>query len=168
MAVIMRSLKILMLFLIVNFCSKTTIAQSKKKIRKYQIREITEQSNLKSSNHTETYNETKSKFDVNGFLIEKLDYKKDGQIKTRQVNKYDKNGFLLEEIEYDGFNQLKKKKKYTYNFEGEKLVENEYDKTDQLFRKTINKYDARGFRIEKQVYDQQGNLLHVKKYIYDK
>ncbi|HNW57491.1 MAG TPA: hypothetical protein PLR88_09050 [Bacteroidales bacterium] len=98
---------------------------------------ITEESHEKGSK--KTMKDSEKKFDINGNLIEEINYK---------------NG------EFDNHTS------YEYDSNNNKIKETEFDKSGNKTKVTTVKYDENGLKTEKCVYDGKGTLKSRKSYKY--
>jgi len=98
---------------------------------------ITEESHEKGNK--KTMKDSEKKYDINGNLIEELNYK---------------NG------EFDNHTS------YEYDSRNNKLKETEFDKSGNVTKVTTTKYDQNGLKTEKCVYDGKGALKSRKSYKY--
>ena len=141
-------------------------AQSKKKLKKYQVKYIDETITKKTDGLEETFKDVLMKVDFEGNVIEMTQFKKDGSMKSKTLSKYNKNGDLIQEEELDGGLKLKSRKTMSFNIDGEKISESEFDNLNRLIKKSIYIYDSKGFKVEKQVFDGNGKLILSKKIKY--
>jgi len=98
---------------------------------------ITEESHVKGNK--KTMKDSEEKFDINGNLIEELNYK---------------NGVFDNHTSYE------------YDSKNNKVKETEFDKSGNVTKVTITKYDGNGLKAEKSVYDGKGALKSRKSYKY--
>jgi hypothetical protein len=82
--------------------------------------------------------ESEEKYDLNGNVIDEIQYK-DGKIDKHIVNEYDSNNNKTKETEFDGTGKAKKTCEYKY---------------------------ANGLRIEKNTFDENKKLISKKTYTY--
>lgn len=151
--------KLLVIFII--FQTIPFSAQSKKDIRKYNIR--VEIETIQEGNTT--YKSEQTIYNNNGDRVEWIKYNKDGDIKRKRIFKYDKKNNLIEEQEYEG-TKLVKKIVYTYNNFDEKISAVTYDNNNQIIKKEIYTYNNKGLKAEKKVYDKNDNLIMTHIYQY--
>lgn len=154
------------IFLAILLTGSLCVAQGKKEVKKYNIREVTETLTYYEDGVAQTRPESYEKFDKDGNTVEKIDYNKEGKIKERVVRKYDRFGEQTEEIVFDGDGKQKEREVYKYNNMGEKSEEWKYDENDQLISKSYYTLDGRGLKTEKKTYDAAGNPIEVKNYEY--
>jgi len=83
--------------------------------------------------------DSEKKFDINGNLIEELNYK---------------NGVFDNHTSYE------------YDSKNNKVKETEFDKSGNVTKVIITKYDGNGLKAEKSVYDGKGALKSRKSYKY--
>jgi hypothetical protein len=141
-------------------------AQSKKDLKKYNIKSVSELTTRTTDSGEISYKDCYQRFDNNGNTIEEINYRKDGTIKERNIRKFDSSNNLLSEEEQDATGKLKKKQVYQYNMEGDRIGETEYDEFNKLSKKTVILYNNKGFKMEKQIYDGNLKLITIKKYEY--
>jgi len=79
--------------------------------------------------------------------------------------KFDINGNLLEEINYKN-GEFDSHTTYEYDANNNKIKETELDKSGNVTKVTNTKYDENGLKIEKSVYDGKGALKSKKTYKY--
>ncbi len=159
-------LKFCCVFLLIFLCGLNLKAQSKKKLKKYQIKLVEEVITKKTESEDETFKDVLMKVDMEGNVIETIQFKKDGSVKSKINCQYNKNGDLIQEEEFDGLGKLKGKKIMTYNIDGEKITESEFDNLNKLLKKSINTYNAKGLKTDKLIYDGNGKIISFKKYKY--
>jgi len=87
---------------------------------------------------TKTYKESEIKYDLNGNILEDIEYK-DGVLVSHFVYEYDTNN--------------------------NKIRETEFDKNGKVSKVSLYKYEN-GLRVEKSVFDNKGNLKTKKTYKY--
>lgn len=137
--------------------------QSKKEIKKYNIKSVT----VTVSSNGKTINEEKTIFYKNGEVAEEINYTKDGSLKSSITYKRNKEGDITEEKEFDSKNQLVERKEIKYNNLDEKFVEYIYNSENKLEKKSIYSYNSKGLKTEKTTYDASNNIISVKKYNYE-
>lgn len=153
--------------MLILFCMQINVfAQSKKEIRENKINTETVY-NTKTADGKEV-KDSYTVFDKNGNQIEKVDYNKDGLVKTTEKHTYDANKNKTEETVYDANGKLLSKSSYFYNSNDEKIGEIEYDGKGNILKQSYTTYDAKGFKIEKKTYDANKKLISVKRYVYTK
>lgn len=147
------------IFIIIGFQS---FSQSKKDIKKNKIATIvvTETANGK------TIDDSKVSYDVNGEIIEKSEYLKDGTLKKTVKYKLNNLGDVVEENEYDEKNTLKEQTIISYNALGDKKEELVYDGNKKLLKKHVYIYNSKGLKTERKTFDSSGKLVGTKKYTY--
>lgn len=155
----MKLIYALFAFLLVG---NTTIAQSKKDIKKNKIGSLT----VTETSGSKTINDSKTTYDENGEVIEKSEYNKDGILKKTMKYKMNNLGDVVQEEEYDEKNSLKEKTIISYNASGDKKDELVYDSNNKLVKKHVYVYDKKGLKTERKTYDASGKLISSKKYTY--
>jgi len=80
--------------------------------------------------------------------------------------KYDINGHLIEIIERDNEGIVTLHEAYKYNSEGKKVEEVQYEPKGTVKKKHVYRY-VNGLRAERLTYDKRGKLIAQKKYIYE-
>ncbi|NVN95678.1 MAG: hypothetical protein HXX18_10395 [Bacteroidetes bacterium] len=159
-------MKILNLIFILLYLHTSVFAQSKKEIRENKITSETVY-NTKSADSKEI-KDSYTAYDKNGNAIEKIDYNKDGAIKTTEKHTYSANKNKIEETVYDATGKLISKTSYIYNTNDEKIGEIDYDGSGNILKQSYTTYDAKGFKVEKKIFDGNKKLISVKKYVYTK
>lgn len=91
-------------------------AQGKKMVKKLKIKSVVETETEKGK----TITDNKSVFNAAGLVVERINYNKEGVIKSIHRYKYNKDNDEIEEAIYDAANLLKEKKVQLYNALGEK------------------------------------------------
>ncbi len=142
-------------------------SQSGKEIKTNKIKSITTWQNDKDDSPAKVYKDTYEVFDKNGNTTTKIDYKKDGSIKSRQQFKFDKDNNKTEELEYDGNNVVITHKTYAYNAFGKRTEEKEFAPNGELTRKTTYTLNASGDKTAETVTDAKGAMLKKVEYTYN-
>ncbi len=186
-------LKHFVFFCLAALSSCAIFSQSKKQIKTYKIKSVTEYNVTTTGNVKENY----KAFDKNANTIEDVRYNPDGSIRQKEIFKYDKlgnkleeslyeqkkslpdpernykrvskyngNNDKIEEIEYDGDGKVVKKEVYTYNANGDKVTEITYDALSIIRKKGVYSYDNKGLKTEKKIYGPSGALDQTKKFEY--
>ncbi|MBA3665571.1 MAG: hypothetical protein H0W61_15395 [Bacteroidetes bacterium] len=102
--------KAVILFSVLFFISNLAFAQSKKEVKKNNIRS----SMVVDLENGKTLNNKKTVFDKNGETLEETDYDKDGAQKTFRKYKYNKDGDVTEEEVTDSKTNVVEKHTYKY------------------------------------------------------
>ena len=158
-------IKLTLLFACFMASLNLSFAQSKKNIKKYKIKSITETVTTFEGGKELTRNDQFTRYDKNGQIIEQIDYDKNGKIKTKTITKYNNLEDKNEETIFDGNNKQVLREVYKYDADGEKSEEWHYDDKDELVSKSI--YTVKnGLKIERKMYDTKGKLIQTKKYAY--
>lgn len=157
----MYSKNLTILFLIVSI---TAFAQSKKDIRKNNVKTLTETITNYENGKETTLNDVFRRFDKNGEVIEEINYDKNGKMKSKTITKY-KDEDKTEETIFDANGKQLSREVYKYNVDGEKVEELHYDAKNELESRSLYTL-KRGLKLERKTYDEKGKLIQVKKYNY--
>lgn len=166
-------MKTRILIMLVAMMPVLAVAQSKKDIKKYGIKNCTEWVTKNENGKEISYKESFKAFDKNGYTIEQIEYYKDGRIKRKENYRFDKDGNVIEETLYEskenkaGESTVTKKVAYKYNINSDKTEEVEYDGGGNVVKKTAYVYNANGDRTTEMIYDAGGKLLKKVHYTYD-
>ena len=134
-----------MLLLLIT-ASISSFAQSKKQIREYNIRSVTETVMLfENGVQKETYKSLLMSWDKKGNLVEEAAWNRDGSVKYREIRLFDGEVETEETLEYPAGKRPSEK---------------------PLFRKTVSKY-ADGNRTEQQIFDKEGKLDETTTFTYN-
>lgn len=144
--------------------SSIVYGQSKKKLKQYNIKSVTET----KVEGDKTTVESVSTFDKQGNEIETIEYSKEGKLKLHLKMKYNNDGEEIEREEFDSNGKLVEKTVSSYNSIGEKKQEIVFDTDGAETKRHLYEYDSRGFKLERKTVDKSGNVLSVKKYSYAK
>lgn len=156
----MKRLTLLFFFLGIFF---TANAQSKKEIKKYKIKSVSEM----DISGGKTLYDSKKVFDANGEVKEETSYDKFGKIKSVIQSKHNDLGDVIEEVEFEGKNKFKEKRIIKYNDNKDKSEEEVLDATGKLIKKHIYVYDSKGLKVERKTLDANGKVKSIKKYNYE-
>jgi hypothetical protein len=156
-----------LLFINCLFMSVLVFGQSKKDVKKFGIKSITETLTTFVDGKALTINDSYQKFDKKGQLIEEMTYDRYGKVKHKRQMKYNNLGDKEEESTFDSTGHLEAREVYKYDSEGEKIEEIRYGAKGELLSKAIFTLDARGLKTERKTYDAKNKLIEVKKYIYE-
>jgi uncharacterized protein YkuJ len=159
--------KFLIVILFPIWGSGDIFAQSKKDIRKNNIKGITEIITEYDGGKEVTHNDVSRKFDKEGEVIQEINYDKNGVLKEKTLTKNNKDGDKIEETIFDANGKQSKRFAYKYDGFGQKIEEIEYDAKNILFTKSVYSNNAKGLKTERKTYDAKGKLIQVKKYIYE-
>lgn len=155
-------LKLLGILILSCICGLSTSAQKRKELKKYHVKTITET----RTEEGKTIVEEKNVIDKNGNLIEKINYNKEGLVKSTFKYAYNASDDVVMEEEFGSDGKLKERKVYIYNGLGEKMEEHIFGSDLKLQKKHVYVYDAKGFKIERKTIDANGQLKATKKYVY--
>jgi len=81
------------------------------------------------------------------------------------LTKYDVNGNLLEIIERDNVGEITLHEKYEYDSKGNKIIEIQYNDSGVVKKKHVYTYEG-DLRVLRKTYNSDGKLITEKKYIY--
>lgn len=96
----------------------------------------------------------------------KQDIEKNGSKIKEAYTLYDVQGNILEEIEYDASGKVKLHMKYQYDSNNNKIKEIELNPDGKTVRTTEYKYNG-NLRTEKHIYDGAGKLKSKRFYQYE-
>ncbi|MCA6363177.1 MAG: hypothetical protein IM638_09065 [Bacteroidetes bacterium] len=155
----------------------TATAQSKKDIRLYKIKGVTETTIIyEGGKETANYRSEVKKFDKDGNTIENITYNRDGSVRRKEAAKYvgkDKVEELSQDVNIqkknDDDNEDAKYKHTTskYNTNGDKTEEIWYNEKGAVLKKELYTYNARGDRLTETTYDAAGKVTRKIVYTYD-
>lgn len=166
-------MRILLSIILASILAGQLSAQSKKKLRTYDISKKTETvTKYKDGVEDKTYVSEYEKFNKDGEWIERVELNKNGEIKKREARKYRKKVIIEEVKDYPLEKEWTEKTPsydhIRYTFHKEDLI-----KKEDLNRKgevketksyTYNKY---GDQIEEITTDENGELVKKEIYTYD-
>ncbi|MBN4049714.1 hypothetical protein JYT36_00640 [Bacteroidales bacterium AH-315-N07] len=115
-------------------------SQSKKKIKKNQVKSRTEWETSYTRGKETKYKSTFRKFDKNGNMIEDILYNPKGNIKRKETFKYDGKDNKIEEIRYNPDGTVKRKITFKYDDKGLRIGRTIYDAKDQIKSKEKRQY----------------------------
>jgi len=141
--------------------------QSKKEAKKNKIKSATVWKATTDNGTAVSIKESYEEYDNNGNTIFKIDYKKDGSIKTKTTLKYDKYQNKIEEEESNLKENTIIKRVFKYNANNDKTEEYEYDSTGKLLKKSIYSYDLKGLKTSKQTFNESNVIESLKKWAYE-
>lgn len=152
-------------------------AQSKKDIRLYKIKELTENTVLyENGKQVASYKSEITKFDKEGNTIENITYNSDGTIRRKEAAKYSGKNKIEELVQVvnntkkaDEENTNEKYKHTTskYNSNNDKTEEVWYDEKGSIIKKETIAYNSRGDRLFEITYDGSGKIIQKIAYGYD-
>lgn len=132
-----KSVKAIIAVLIASFIlSGEAYSQSKTTAK---IKSVTTTEETHDKGNKKIMKDSEKKFDINGNLLEELNYK-NGEFDNHTAYEYDSNN--------------------------NKIKETEFDKSGKATKVTVTKYDENGLKTEKCVYDGKGSLKSKKTYKY--
>ncbi|OFX71741.1 MAG: hypothetical protein A2X12_08985 [Bacteroidetes bacterium GWE2_29_8] len=159
----MRSKIIIAILVLIPFF---TFSQGKKTVKKNQIKSITVISSTTGGEKNKVIKESYEEFDENGNSSLKIDFDKNGNIKTKEANIYNAKGDIIETIKYNGNDVVKKRIKYAYNSLGNKISETITTDEGTILKKNIYTYNAKGLKDEKRIFNPN-EIETIKKYSYE-
>ncbi|MBK5286155.1 MAG: hypothetical protein JJE25_12205, partial [Bacteroidia bacterium] len=133
--------------LLLIFCS-SAFAQSKKELKKFNIKSCTvtvtaiDSSTGKEKIFTDSYNA----YDKNGKMTEEKEYDRNGNFRKHECHKYNKNGSETEWTVFDAKGNIIRKTVTDYNSNNDKKTESIFDGTGTLIEKTQFNYNAEGVK----------------------
>ena len=156
-----------LLMIVLPFIWMESFAQSKKEIRKNNIKGVSEVITEYENGKESTHNDVSKKFDKEGEVIQEINYDKNGVLKEKILTKNNKDGDKIEEIIYDANSKQSLRYTYKYNNFGEKTEEIQYDAKNAVLTKSVYLNNSKGLKAEKKTYDAKGKLIQIKKYNYE-
>lgn len=156
-----------LLMIVLPLLGIESFAQSKKDIRKNNIKGLTEVVTEYENGKEITHNDVAKKFDKQGEVIQEVNYDRNGALKEKIVTKNNKDGDKIEEIFYDANGKQSKRFTYKYDSFGEKTEEIQYDAKNVLLTKSVYSNNNKGLKAERKTYDAKGKLIQLKKYVYE-
>lgn len=164
-------------FVLIMFCGLIAgqlSAQSKKKLRTYDISKKTETvTKYKNGAEDRTYVSQYEKYDKNGEWIEKVDLQKDGEIKKREVRKYNRKR-IVEEIKDKPLEKEWTEKtpdydhlRYTFD-KGDLIKEEKLNRKGEVKETKVYNYNKFGDEIEEITTDKNGDIVEKEVYTYDR
>lgn len=159
-------------FLFLSF-GMVSFAQSKKKLRTYGVTKKIE-TLIKYENDVagDPYVSETESYNSDGEWIERIDYQKSGDIKTREVRKYER-GIIVEEIkdepqEKEWTEKTPAYKHRVYIFEKDNLTEeSDLNRKGEVKEKKVYQYNKYGDEISETSTDKKGDLIQTETYTYD-
>lgn len=168
----------LLFLVLVCFLTTNIQAQSKKDIRLYKIKGVTETTVVyEGGKEVANYRSEVKKFDKEGNVIENVTYNRDGSVRRKEAAKYSGKD-KIEEVAQDVNNQKKsdndeddndkyKHITWKYNSNGDKTEEIWYNEKGAVIKKIVFAYNARGDRQSEITYDAAGKVQKKIVYTYD-
>lgn len=168
----------LLLLALVCLFATNIQAQSKKDIRLYKIKGVTETTLVyEGGKEVANYRSEVKKFDKEGNVIENVTYNRDGSVRRKEAAKYSGKD-KIEEVAQDVNNQKKsdndeddndkyKHITWKYNSNGDKTEEIWYNEKGAVIKKIVFAYNARGDRQSEITYDAAGKVQKKIVYTYD-
>lgn len=159
-----------LLFVTIGIAS---FAQSKKKLRTYGItKKIETLVKYENGVASEPYVSETESYNSDGEWIERVDYQKNGDVKTREVRRFE-NGIIVEEIkdqpqEKEWTEKTPAYKHRVYVFEKENLMEErDLNRKGEVKEKKVFEYNKYGDEISETTFDKNGELEQTRTYSYD-
>ena len=159
-----------LLFLSIGIAS---FAQSKKKLRTYGItKKIETLIKYDDGVAGEPYISETESYNADGEWIERVDYQKNGGIKTREVRRYE-NGIIVEELkdepqEKEWTEKTPAYKHRVYIFQKENMIEErDLNRNGEIKEKKVYEYNKYGDEISETTTDKNGELVQTETYTYD-
>jgi len=159
-----------LLFLSIGVAS---FAQSKKKLRTYGItKKIETLIKYDDGVAGEPYISETESYNADGEWIERVDYQKNGGIKTREVRRYE-NGIIVEELkdepqEKEWTEKTPAYKHRVYIFQKENMIEErDLNRNGEIKEKKVYEYNKYGDEISETTTDKNGELVQTETYTYD-
>ena len=162
----MMNYKSFLILLIAAF-SNLAIAQSKKDVKKYFIKSVTESVTEKVNGSETIRMKSYKKYDGNGNIIEEADYHKDGTFKSKTIIKFNTKNDATEELITDSNKKVIQHFTHSYNGDNDKATEIEWDDKGKLISKSTYTYNKNGLKTEKKTFNSNNELIAVKKYTYE-
>lgn len=148
------------------------VAQTKKQIREFAIRSVTETvTNFENGKEKETFKAHFSSWDKKGNLVEEAGYNKDGSLKYRETRKFEDDREVEETEEYPAGKKSSDKPSYrktvsTYA-KDKKVSEQLLDKDGKILETTRFTYNNMGDKTEELTLDATGKTIGSVRYEYD-
>ncbi|NJK93591.1 MAG: hypothetical protein HC905_00505 [Bacteroidales bacterium] len=133
----LRVSKIVLIFLMVCF---TVEAQKKNSVKTNNIKSVTEYKQDVDKNNGAKVKEAFTLYDINGNILEEIEYDSQGKVKVHMKYQFDSNGNKTKEIEIAPDGKIIKTTEYKYNGD---------------------------IRTEKNIYDGAGKLKSKRTYQYE-
>lgn len=171
-------MRTLLLFMLCCTLTVSVAAQSKKDIRLYKIKGVTETTVVyENGKEVANYRSEVKKFDKDGNTTEDITYNRDGSVRRKEAAKYSGKD-KIEEVAQDVNNQKKgdndedddsryKHITWKYNTGGDKTEEVFYNEKGGVIKKVVFTYNAKGDRLSEITYDGTGKLVKKVVYTYD-
>ncbi len=162
------------LFTVVILAVTTLSAQSRKQVKEWRIKSMTETTVVyKDGKETVTYKSQYKVFDKYGNTTQDVEYGQDGSVKRKETTTYtgdgeEKTEEVIERSAPGTSAQPKyERKTWKYNEKGDETEEVEYDAGGNVIKKITYAYAKSGNRMFEMEYDGAGNLLKKTAYGYD-
>ena len=161
------------LLFVVAFCiSIFSFSQSKKDVKNYKIKSLTEWITVTENGKEIKYKDAFTSWDKNGNVTEKTEFNRDGTIKKKETAAFDSNGNKIAETLFDPKTPGEKADRnerftYKYDINDNKIEEVEYDPNIKVLSKKVNSYNAYGQKTVEMTYDGSGKLIKKSVYAYN-
>jgi len=165
------------LFLSTVLLSSVLSAQSKKDVKTYKIKSVTENVTSYEGGKETTWKSEYRTFDKNGNTTEHSQFNPDGTVKQKELKKFNAKGEVIEEIVVEGKNAGKsadeedagkyKHALYKYNSDGDETEDLRYDEKGNVIKMTVTVYNAKGDKISETTNDASGKTIRKITYAYD-
>src|SRR5580765_5930137 len=110
-------------FVLLVFCS-SAFAQSKKEVKKFNIKSCTVSvTALDSTGKEKSFTDSYNAYDKNGKVIDEKEFDHNGNFRKHESHKYNKNGDETEWIEFDDKGNIVRKTVTEYNSNNDKKTE---------------------------------------------
>lgn len=152
--------QLLLIFLLIL---NVSFSQSRKKIRKYKIKSVSE---IVIDSTKQEFRESLYKFDKNGNVIFEEEFSKKKKFKLKNEYVFDKKNRLTEQIIYNEKGVITQIINTTYALDLPIYI-SIFDKDRKLISITENKYDGFGDKIQEITKDSQGKIVLSVEYSYN-
>jgi len=147
-------------------------SQSKKEVKNYKIKSLTEWITITENGKEIKYKDSFISWDKNGNITEKTDYNRDGTIKKKETAVFDSNGNKIGETLFDlktPADKIDKNEKFTYKYDMEdnKIEEVEYDGSGKVLTKKLSSYNSYNQKTVEVTYDGNGKITKKSVYLYN-
>lgn len=147
-------------------------SQSKKDVKNYRIKSLTEWITVTENGKEIKYKDTFTSWDKNGNMTMKAEYYRDGTIKKKETATFDSKGNKLDETFFEPKTAGEKTDKYerfTYKYDEDenKIEEVEYDASGKVLSKKASSYNSYGHKIAEVTFDGNGKATKKSTYLYN-
>ncbi|MFM7023092.1 MAG: hypothetical protein ACKOXB_08945 [Flavobacteriales bacterium] len=157
-------LRSLYLCLFISLLAGSAWAQSKKDVKKYNIKSATETVTATINGKEITYVESVTTYNKEGKETSVTVNNPDGTLKKKESTTYNKEGKKTEKYEYktkeNAALTVNKRVSYKYNAQGDKSEEVHYEgNTTKVIKREVYEYNSQGERVLETTYDSEGKVI---------